>query len=102
MDVFAPKRLQPQKIVWLSLSFCGFVVFTNLSLQNNSIGSYQLAKAMTTPVIIALQTACYQKSFSTRIKLTLVGSHTHSLPHSLTTSLTDLNMPCCLTPSCAL
>ncbi|CAL8405523.1 unnamed protein product [Arctogadus glacialis] len=72
MDVFAPKSLQPQKIVWLSLSFCGFVVFTNLSLQNNSIGSYQLAKAMTTPVIIALQTACYQKSFSTRIKLTLV------------------------------
>ncbi|CAL8324469.1 unnamed protein product [Lota lota] len=72
MDVFSPKSLQPQKIVWLSLSFCGFVVFTNLSLQNNSIGSYQLAKAMTTPVIIALQTACYHKSFSTRIKLTLV------------------------------
>ncbi|KAG7278583.1 hypothetical protein CRUP_013325, partial [Coryphaenoides rupestris] len=72
MDVFAPKSLQPQKIVWLSLSFCGFVVFTNLSLQNNSIGSYQLAKAMTTPAIIVLQTAFYNKTFSTRIKLTLV------------------------------
>ncbi|KAJ3612075.1 hypothetical protein NHX12_020352 [Muraenolepis orangiensis] len=72
LDVFSPKSLQPQKVVLLSLSFCGFVVFTNLSLQNNSIGSYQLAKAMTTPVIIGLQTACYGKTYSGRIKLTLV------------------------------
>lgn len=73
MDVFAPKSLPIRRIVWLALSFCGFVVFTNLSLQNNSIGTYQLAKAMTTPVIILIQTTYYKKTFSTKIKLTLVS-----------------------------
>uniref|UniRef100_A0A3P8UST5 Nucleoporin 107 n=2 Tax=Cynoglossus semilaevis TaxID=244447 RepID=A0A3P8UST5_CYNSE len=72
MNMFSPKRLPIRRIVWLALSFCGFVAFTNLSLQNNSIGTYQLAKAMTTPVIILIQTTYYNKTFSTKIKLTLV------------------------------
>ncbi|KAM9705368.1 solute carrier family 35 member E3 [Menidia menidia] len=72
MDIFCPKSLPVRRIVWLALSFCGFVAFTNLSLQNNSIGTYQLAKAMTTPVIILIQTTYYKKTFSTKIKLTLV------------------------------
>ncbi|XP_067110712.1 solute carrier family 35 member E3 isoform X2 [Osmerus mordax] len=72
MDIFSPKSLQPTKIIWLALSFCGFVAFTNLSLQNNTIGTYQLAKAMTTPVIIVIQTLYYRKTFSTKIKLTVV------------------------------
>ncbi|KAJ8373497.1 hypothetical protein SKAU_G00040770 [Synaphobranchus kaupii] len=72
MDIFSPKSLRPTKIVFLALSFCGFVVFTNLSLQNNTIGTYQLAKAMTTPVIIVIQTLYYKKTFSTKIKLTVI------------------------------
>lgn len=72
MDLFSPKSLPLRRIVLLALSFCGFVAFTNLSLQNNSIGTYQLAKAMTTPVIILIQTTYYRKTFSTKIKLTLV------------------------------
>lgn len=72
MDIFAPKSLPLRRIVLLALSFCGFVAFTNLSLQNNSIGTYQLAKAMTTPVIILIQSTYYRKTFSTKIKLTLV------------------------------
>ncbi|XP_078798151.1 solute carrier family 35 member E3 isoform X4 [Oryzias latipes] len=80
MDIFSPKSLQLGRIVWLALSFCGFVAFTNLSLQNNSIGTYQLAKAMTTPVIILIQTTYYKKSFSTKIKFTLwVGAKQHEL-----------------------
>lgn len=73
MDIFSPKSLRPSKIILLALSFCGFVVFTNLSLQSNTIGTYQLAKTMTTPVIIAIQTMYYRKTFSTKIKLTLVS-----------------------------
>lgn len=73
MDIFAPKSLRPSKILLLALSFCGFVVFTNLSLQSNTIGTYQLAKVMTTPVIIVIQTMYYRKIFSTKIKLTLVS-----------------------------
>ncbi|CAD5118224.1 DgyrCDS6946 [Dimorphilus gyrociliatus] len=56
----------------LSLSFCGFVVFTNLSLQFNSVGTYQLAKTMTTPCIILIQTYFYNKDFSLQIKLSLL------------------------------
>uniref|UniRef100_A0A671QMY7 Solute carrier family 35 member E3 n=1 Tax=Sinocyclocheilus anshuiensis TaxID=1608454 RepID=A0A671QMY7_9TELE len=73
MDIFSPKSLRPSKIILLALSFCGFVVFTNLSLQSNTIGTYQLAKTMTTPVIIVIQTMYYRKTFSTKIKLTLVS-----------------------------
>ncbi|KAM9467436.1 solute carrier family 35 member E3 [Clarias gariepinus] len=72
LDIFSPKSLRPSSILLLALSFCGFVVFTNLSLQNNTIGTYQLAKAMTTPVIILIQSTYYRKSFSTHIKLSLV------------------------------
>ncbi|KAG8514154.1 Solute carrier family 35 member E3, partial [Galemys pyrenaicus] len=80
LDIFAPKSLPPSRLLLLALSFCGFVVFTNLSLQNNTIGTYQLAKAMTTPVIIVIQTLCYKKTFSTKIQLTLwVGAKQHEL-----------------------
>ncbi|XP_030632686.1 solute carrier family 35 member E3 isoform X2 [Chanos chanos] len=80
MDIFSPKSIRPTKIILLALSFCGFVAFTNLSLQNNTIGTYQLAKAMTTPVIIVIQTFYYNKTFSTKIKLTLwVGAKQHEL-----------------------
>ncbi|XP_073476163.1 solute carrier family 35 member E3 [Aquarana catesbeiana] len=72
MGVFCPKSLPTTKVLLLALSFCGFVVFTNLSLQNNTIGTYQLAKVMTTPVIILIQTLWYGKTFSLRIKLTLI------------------------------
>ncbi|CAH2277866.1 solute carrier family 35 member E3 [Pelobates cultripes] len=70
--VFCPKSLPASKVLLLALSFCGFVVFTNLSLQNNTIGTYQLAKVMTTPVIILIQTLWYGKSFNLKTKLTLV------------------------------
>nr|XP_055185069.1 solute carrier family 35 member E3 isoform X2 [Nyctereutes procyonoides] len=80
LDVFAPKRLPPSKLVLLALSFCGFVVFTNLSLQNNTVGTYQLAKAMTTPVILVIQSLCYHKTFSAKVQLTLwVGAKQHEL-----------------------
>ncbi|XP_055506804.1 solute carrier family 35 member E3 isoform X1 [Leucoraja erinacea] len=72
LGLFCPKSLRPSRVLLLALSFCGFVVFTNLSLQNNTIGTYQLAKAMTTPVIIGIQTFYYKKTFSTKIKLTLI------------------------------
>ncbi|XP_034258742.1 solute carrier family 35 member E3 isoform X1 [Pantherophis guttatus] len=72
LGVFAPKSLRPRQILSLALSFCGFVVFTNLSLQNNTVGTYQLAKAMTTPVIVLIQSVAYGKTFAPRIKLTLI------------------------------
>ena len=71
--IFNPKSLPFRSMLPLSLTFCGFVVFTNLSLQNNTVGTYQLAKAMTTPCILVIQTLFYDKTYSTKIKLTLVS-----------------------------
>ena len=42
MNVFEPKKLEIFKVLPLSLAFCGFVVLTNLSLQHNSVGIYQV------------------------------------------------------------
>uniref|UniRef100_UPI00358F75EB solute carrier family 35 member E3-like isoform X4 n=1 Tax=Myxine glutinosa TaxID=7769 RepID=UPI00358F75EB len=68
---FSARRLPPSSLALLALSFCGFVVFTNLSLQSNTIGTYQLAKALTTPVIVIIQSVMYGKTFDLQIKLTL-------------------------------
>lgn len=73
LDVFSPKRIALSSVLPLSCSFCGFVVFTNLSLQYNTVGTYQLAKAMTTPVILFIQTLFYSKPTSIPIILTTVS-----------------------------
>ena len=74
LDVFKPKRLSVLKVVPLCLAFCGFVVFTNLSLQNNTVGTYQLAKALTTPAIVGIHSVFYNRSYSIQIKLTVVSN----------------------------
>jgi len=73
LGVFKPKRLAVYKVAPLSASFCGFVVFTNLSLQFNAVGTYQLSKAMTTPVILFIQTVFYGNRSSVAIHLTVVS-----------------------------
>lgn len=73
MDVFLVKSLPLKDMVMLSASFCGFVVLTNLSLQANTVGTYQISKFMTTPCIILLQTCFYNKRFSKGIMITLVS-----------------------------
>lgn len=56
----------------LSLSFCGFVTLTNLSLEYNTVGTYQLAKTLTSPLVIAIQAKYYAKRFSSKLLSTLV------------------------------
>lgn len=72
MRLFEPRALPLLKMIPVSMTFCGFVVLTNLSLQTNTVGTYQLIKTMTTPCIIVLQTYFYNRSFSLGVKLTLV------------------------------
>ncbi|CAJ1007638.1 putative Triose-phosphate Transporter family [Leishmania naiffi] len=73
MGVFEPKRVPVAKILPLCLGFCGFVTLTNLSLIFNSIGFYQLTKVLTTPMLVVIQTLYYQKTFSTKVKLSLTA-----------------------------
>ncbi|KAF4522134.1 hypothetical protein B566_EDAN012596 [Ephemera danica] len=72
LNVFQVKTVPIKEMIPLAFSFCGFVVFTNLSLQNNTIGTYQIAKVMTTPCIIAIQMYFYDKHFTMPVKLTLL------------------------------
>jgi len=71
-NLFVFKPLPMKQMIPVSMTFCGFVVLTNLSLQSNTVGTYQIIKSLTTPVIIVIQTFFYARSFSTRVKLTLV------------------------------
>lgn len=73
LNIFSPKPLPVLRVLPLAVSFCGFVVFTNLSLQFNTVGTYQLFKALTTPVILFLQAAFYNKRSSLPTKLTVVS-----------------------------
>lgn len=71
-NVFQVKRLPLPKMLPLAVTFCGFVVFTNLSLGYNTIGTYQIIKTLTMPTIMIIQTWFYDKTFSTKVKLTLI------------------------------
>ena len=75
LGIFQPKSLPILQMLPLSVAFCGFVVFTNLSLQTNSVGTYQLAKTLTTPCIILIQSNYYNKLFTSKIKFTLVSCY---------------------------
>lgn len=73
LDIFAPKSLPPSSSSsWPSASVASWSSPT--SLQNNTIGTYQLAKAMTTPVIIVIQTLCYKENLLHQNTAPLVSS----------------------------
>lgn len=61
VGLFEPKRLELWRVCRLSSAFCGFVVLTNISLQLNSVGFYQVMKVLTTPLIAVLEYALYNK-----------------------------------------
>ena len=66
------KRLPMAKMVPLALNFCGFVSFNNLSLQHNTVGTYQMIKFMTAPFVMLISYTFYEKNYSHLVKLTFV------------------------------
>jgi len=72
IGLFRPKPVSIRDIIPLSLSFVGFVVFNNLSLQHNSVGSYQLMKVLTTPVIVVIQAVFFHVPLHYKLKLALL------------------------------
>ena len=73
MNIFNPKRIPIRDCLPLAISFCGFVVLTNLSLQHNTVGTYQLIKVLTTPCIMFIHTYMYNKEYSSQYRITLVS-----------------------------
>jgi len=70
--LFQIKKLNWMDVAPLSISFCGFVVLTNLSLQYNTVGFYQIMKVLTTPFIILVEKLYYKKVHDRRIELSLI------------------------------
>ncbi|XP_060830083.1 solute carrier family 35 member E3-like isoform X1 [Bombus pascuorum] len=71
-DVFCIKDIAIKEMFLIAMTFCGFVMLTNLSLAHNTVGTYQLAKMLTTPCVIIMQIIFYNKKFSILVKLTLI------------------------------
>lgn len=72
LDVFCIKSIDIKEMVFIAMTFCGFVVLTNLSLAHNTVGTYQVAKMLTTPCVIVMQMIFYRKRFGILVKLTLI------------------------------
>jgi solute carrier family 35 protein E3 len=71
-NLFSVKKLELKRVLPISLAFCGYVVFNNISLMYNSVSFYQVMKILCTPAIIAIETLVYNKPTSFQIKLTLI------------------------------
>jgi solute carrier family 35 protein E3 len=71
--LFVSKRLPIVKMIPLSLTYCGFVVLTNLSLQYNTVGTYQVIKVLTAPCVMVISYFFYRKHYSFKVQLTLVS-----------------------------
>lgn len=61
LGVFTPKRLDVRKSLKLAIAGMGFVVFSNLSLQYNSVGFYQVMKHMTVIGVIIIEAVVFRK-----------------------------------------
>lgn len=72
MDFFQRKRLPLLGVLPLSIAFCCFIVFNNLSLQFNTIGIYQITKVLTTPLIVLIHMFFYKRFLSSGETLALV------------------------------
>jgi len=63
-----------RKMIPMSFLFCGFVVFTNYSLQVNTVGTYQCFKALTAPGVLLISYYFYNKHYSWKVTSTLVST----------------------------
>lgn len=61
------------KVFPMALIFCGLIVFTNFSLEYNSIGTFDGLKILTTLGIILVSSLFYKQSYSFKVKLSIVS-----------------------------
>jgi solute carrier family 35, member E3 len=73
LKIFRVVKIPISKMIPMAISFCGFVVTTNYSLQLNSIGTYQCLKALTTPFVLFIVNFFYSTKYSLKVNLTVVG-----------------------------
>jgi solute carrier family 35 protein E3 len=59
------------KTIPISFTFCGFVALTNVSLQYNTIGTYQCLKSLTIPLVMIFSCIAYRQRYS---RLTILST----------------------------
>ena len=69
---FEVKPLPLRSVLSISLAFCGYVVFNNLSLLTNAVSIYQISKIICTPVIVLVEMFWYKKNESTATLVSLI------------------------------
>lgn len=62
--MFTVKKLPVSKSAPVAAAYVGFIVFNNLSIQYNTVGFYQIAKIMITPVVVVIEYFAYGKTVS--------------------------------------
>jgi len=62
---------QRRDVMLTSASYVGYVCLTQLSLQVNSVGFYQVAKIAVTPLVCVIQWVLYSATYSATMKLSL-------------------------------
>lgn len=72
LGLFEIKRLPVRDVSKLAAGTMGFICLTNLSLQFNSIGFYQVMKVMTTPTVVVIESLFYQKYLDNNLKISLL------------------------------
>lgn len=68
---FEIKKLPILNVLTISIAFCGYVVFNNLSLLTNSVSVYQTSKILCTPVIVLVEYLFYGNRESVETLLAL-------------------------------
>lgn len=71
LGVFTIKRLDVRKALKLAIAGMGFVVFSNLSLQHNSIAFYQVMKHMTVVGVVIIEALFFKKYLPRQFLLAL-------------------------------
>lgn len=69
---FEIKKLPVRDVSKLAAGTMGFICLTNLSLQHNSVGFYQVMKVMTTPTVVIIESLLYQKYLDNQLKISLI------------------------------
>ncbi|KAL0481485.1 solute carrier family 35 member E3 [Acrasis kona] len=69
---FKFKKLDIMRVLPISIAFCGYVVFNNISLLYNSVAFYQVMKILCTPIILLIEYFLFNKSTDNQTKLTLI------------------------------
>lgn len=72
LGIYEIKKLPVGDVSKLAAGTMGFICFTNLSLQHNSIGFYQVMKVMTTPTVVIIESLFYQKYLENNLKVSLI------------------------------